>query len=484
MLLYKTRRMKINLEYDSNIVPVSIEPYQTIRHLKEVIMKLFYPMNFVPRLFFLTKDISDEEDIIVGDMFKNKSSVTVLIREPNPVLDKKESMKKTSQSERSERDKRSTFNDSKLKASGSKVFQKNECSCSQSICNSYCFSCQRFYCKMCKAKHNSHKTAEVDKENISESIKIYSISLQSELTKNLNKVKEFDRLSEANVFIDVQSRKEMIIRKLNQLEQIYNDKMKQFQQEFSYDTFECITSNLNRDIEKIMQDVEFGMLNKRKSLPMENAKKCLDTIYSKEKLVEKISEEVQNYGVIYSYSKKMDDLYNSIESLIDPLHKDISLLSRKRGSDKTINDLNAALEEIKKSSSRDLTISDGMSRFDKYEKFDNIASPLSRPDSFFQFSHYNQSMDGMSVNPRSNKSSIVLDLNNRNILSPKNDKHDKTDSLSEIQMDTNFGFQLSRYKDLMVTKDNKEYKESKIKNSLTQSCNIEKWLTNPNKGKV
>jgi len=72
-------KIKVALEYTDNIVNEEVMPYKTIKFLKERVMKIFYPLNYDIKLFYMNKDLTNFENIPLGEYFKNKSNITIKV---------------------------------------------------------------------------------------------------------------------------------------------------------------------------------------------------------------------------------------------------------------------------------------------------------------------------------------------------------------------------------------------------------------------
>ncbi len=73
--------LKINVEYNGTISSLYVPPYKNVKYLKELIKKT-HPKNFdVDRLIYHKRNISQNEDLILKEIFKNKLSINVKIVE-------------------------------------------------------------------------------------------------------------------------------------------------------------------------------------------------------------------------------------------------------------------------------------------------------------------------------------------------------------------------------------------------------------------
>jgi hypothetical protein len=354
MLLFNSKRIKVHLEYKNNQFDVEVEPYQTMKSLKETVGRIFYPI-YMPRIIYGGKEVSENDSAIVGDIFRNKINVSVKVCESEE--EKRIPLGKASTRASELRKINADLNrflDStnyerpKIKTTSSSLSKwslrdnpKAYCKCAQAGVYFYCFNCQDFFCNICNLQHNSHKSTRIDKDNIEESIKIYSMSLQTELNKNNQKMKECVDMIQNSVFIDRQSRKEMILRKLDDLEKIYEEKITKVEGEnleSITDTVEKTSTKINQEIEKVVEELTYNMLNpaNRRFVNKTKAKEYYDYIYNKEKKMHGIIEHVNMYTEYYENCKRVDDMFNVLESTLDRVLDEFNLLSRKRKSREVI----------------------------------------------------------------------------------------------------------------------------------------------------
>jgi hypothetical protein len=348
MLLFNSKRIKVHLDYKTNQFDVEVEPYQTMKSFKEIISKVFYGLLHF-KILYAGKEIQENDSAIIGDIFKNKINVSVKIIESD--YEKRIPVGKVSN--RAQEQKKMTiemnkfldgltYERPKIKATSSSMSKwtlkenpKAFCKCSNGKIFYYCFPCGEFFCNICNLQHNLHKSTRIDKDNVEESIKIYSMSLQSEINKTTQKMKECVDLIQNSVFIDRQSRKEMILRKLDDLEKIYEEKITKVEDEnlgsFT-ETVESESTKTSQEIEKIVEQVTYNMLNpaKKQYVNKLKAKEYYDFIFSKEKKMQGIIENVNMYHEYYENCKRVDDMFNVLENTLDKVLDDFNLLNKKR----------------------------------------------------------------------------------------------------------------------------------------------------------
>jgi hypothetical protein len=141
---------------------------------------------------------------------------------------------------------------------------------------------------------------------------------------NINNGKKYSEEYQYSKFIDFQSRKEIIVRKLDELERRQIEMLKNLP-EIDHNIinnviidFEDKASRTNIEIEQLIDDL-FSKKSKRVNL--ETAVSYFNMINRKEKDIEKLSGDVAAYRMEYEINKKFDNLYNAIEKAIDNVLK-------------------------------------------------------------------------------------------------------------------------------------------------------------------
>jgi hypothetical protein len=133
----------------------------------------------------------------------------------------------------------------------------------------------------------------------------------------------------------------MILRKLDDLEKIYEEKITKVEGEnleSITDTVEKTSTKINQEIEKVVEELTYNMLNpaNRRFVNKTKAKEYYDYIYNKEKKMHGIIEHVNMYTEYYENCKRVDDMFNVLESTLDRVLDEFNLLSRKRKSSEVI----------------------------------------------------------------------------------------------------------------------------------------------------
>ena len=327
MHLFKGKVKKLTIKYKGNSFNFEIEPYETILHVKKLIMRIEPNINLNEYdLICENKEIPNDDDLRMDEICKSKN---ILIE-----LSKKENEKnKTEQ-------------------------LSIKCKCNKENITTYCRKCLKFICNDCKKLlHSEHNTLTFDTKNLSENIKFYSIKLQAEISETLNQYSDIENMFNNTLLIDYFSYKEMIIRKLNSMEVIFK-KFEQFNSLFK-DTFqnlEKMALETSRKIDKITEEISWNLLNdKKKSLEMnyEEFNKYFSILSENESIISKMKNKVDSRKEEFEINKKINKTFNNIDSLFDSIedltNKSYEIIKKKNDEIMNINNNNNdKLKEKKK----------------------------------------------------------------------------------------------------------------------------------------
>ncbi len=160
--------------------------------------------------------------------------------------------------------------------------------------------------------------------NLSESIKLYAISLQADISINLKSGKKYSQEYQFSKFIDFQSRKEIIVRTLDELERRQMEMLKNLPNidhnmiDSDIMDFQDKASRTNIEIEQLIDEL---FSKKNKKINVETAVNYFNVINKKEKDIDKFIDGVASYRMEYDINKKFNNLYNAIEKAIDNVLK-------------------------------------------------------------------------------------------------------------------------------------------------------------------
>jgi hypothetical protein len=136
MLQNDFKKIKITLYYESKGVNIDVEPYKPLKFLKQRAAQIFYPLNFEVKISYCNKDLTQYDDVKIGEYFKNKSNITVKVYQ---IIPETKEYRQNSPSQK-----------------GSPKQDKPEyiCQCRKGLITNYCRECNEFHCKNCRANVN------------------------------------------------------------------------------------------------------------------------------------------------------------------------------------------------------------------------------------------------------------------------------------------------------------------------------------------
>jgi hypothetical protein len=129
MLNSSIKKYKIVLEYNLITHNIEIEPYRQIKNIRERVIKLFHGIKNDIILKYNNKDLTPNENVTLGEYFKNKTKLILKI------IDSNKSNKEYTPIPKPEN-------------------ENVDCSCSKSNVKNYCRSCNEFICENCKFNVN------------------------------------------------------------------------------------------------------------------------------------------------------------------------------------------------------------------------------------------------------------------------------------------------------------------------------------------
>ncbi len=354
---YSLKNIKINIEYEGKIKSTEIPPYKPISYIKEIAMELFNSIQSEIKIFFCNQDISEYKEYIIGDFFKRKKVINIKIEELNPKIN-------------------NLTNNKKSKINKTSLI----CKCFRDQITNYCRNCKEFICNTCRINsiHLNHKITQVDIDNLVESVKLYAITLESEIPINLHKIEEnYHKFEKNKIKNDIQSRHEIINEKIDNVLNVYNNYMEHLNDE--NDNLENIindynseTYNISLEIEDIINEINEKYIKEKKKMNENEFKEYFRTLSEKEEPLKVQSYNIIPFCVNDDIKLKMKNMYDKIGEILDlALNSDSPL-----GISNEINDLyNFVLlhqkddeEEEKKNNE----IEEKSNNNEEYENNDNI----------------------------------------------------------------------------------------------------------------
>ena len=319
MTSYLRQKIKTNLEYQGRKVTTDIPPYKTLKYIKELAKNLFYPINSEIRLIYQHKDITQYEQSVIGDFFKRKNQIYIKILTYSPQQREKLMLY--------EEEKKNQIN--KLSLSQTKgIFI---CSCKNDLIGNYCRNCKEFICNSCRInkEHENHRVTQVDIENLIESVKLYAITLQSEVLSNIKSTRDFCRRNELkNNNINkknIDERHKIIQKKYDKIYEIHINCITDINQDNEENNNADIilanyiqnTNGTNDEIEKILTEIYMKYTKQRRGMSAEDFNEYFKTLGEKEEELEIQSTDILAFRVRYELDEKMNQIYDKIEQVLD-----------------------------------------------------------------------------------------------------------------------------------------------------------------------
>ena len=213
----------------------------------------------------------------------------------------------------------------------SKQYNCSEC---KKIISKYCLICDKYYCNKCKnQEHDGHDFVDIDPTNFRESVYLWNISVNANLSDDItkfNKLKEF--IQDNTLGTKIKIWKDNVIKKLNVFENFINEicelcnKMgSKYIQEKSK-VLDKLLQDLSKTEKNINNELEIGKDNKHNNNNYNNKYFSFDEA---EILIQKLKK---HHNEIKSKNKDLKEL-SQIESFT-ALNDEMSIISLK------IEDLN------------------------------------------------------------------------------------------------------------------------------------------------
>lgn len=311
MYLFSSKKTKISADYNGDTVNFELCPFDTLSHLKEVSIQYFPEITFNPVFYHQSKPLSDYDDLMrLSELTKGKTFIHLTIEKQTQLFSSK-GMKRLS------------YDNS--------ISIKTKCSCRINSCNAignsnnentisfFCINCREFICLNCKTNHDNHRRFIFDIYSTEDSAKSFAISLQAEISNELNKYKEIDNMFKSSLLIDFNSWKKEIICKLNQIELIFK----------SFKHFELILSSQMDNIERMAMDtfnkIEKKLNNylneKKKSNDIDKAIDVFKYISNSREVIEFVSKENESRKEEFEANKAINELLINLKSSLEDIEQ-------------------------------------------------------------------------------------------------------------------------------------------------------------------
>ena len=273
------KKIKVNLEYEGRIISSQVPPYKTLNYLKELAKNVFYLTNSEIQMIYSHKDITQFDNYIIGDFFKRKNPISIKI---NTLIINSKSTNDIRKKRKYKLDKANFL-----------------CSCNRDLIANYCRNCKMFICNSCRINqiHIKHKVTQVDTDNLVESVKLYALTLQNDISLNIKKTQDnIEKLENNDNKDDISNRHELIKQKFDTIFNIYSDCINNLNNNNNIEQvvidYKNQTDNTNIEIEKTLQKIYNKYTKGRKEMTQDDFIKYFKLLSEKEDDLQNQSNDI------------------------------------------------------------------------------------------------------------------------------------------------------------------------------------------------
>ena len=298
------KKIKVNLEYEGRIISSQVPPYKTLNYLKELAKNVFYLTNSEIQMIYSHKDITQFDNYIIGDFFKRKNPISIKI---NTLIINSKSTNDIRKKRKYKLDKANFL-----------------CSCNRDLIANYCRNCKMFICNSCRINqiHIKHKVTQVDTDNLVESVKLYALTLQNDISLNIKKTQDnIEKLENNDNKDDISNRHELIKQKFDTIFKIYSDCINNLNNNNNIEQvvidYKNQTDNTNIEIEKTLQKIYNKYTKGRKEMTQDDFIKYFKLLSEKEDDLQNQSNDIISLRVNDDIKERMKLIYDKIEQILD-----------------------------------------------------------------------------------------------------------------------------------------------------------------------
>ena len=298
------KKIKVNLEYEGRIISSQVPPYKTLNYLKELAKNVFYLTNSEIQMIYSHKDITQFDNYIIGDFFKRKNPISIKI---NTLIINSKSTNDIRKKRKYKLDKANFL-----------------CSCNRDLIANYCRNCKMFICNSCRINqiHIKHKVTQVDTDNLVESVKLYALTLQNDISLNIKKTQDnIEKLENNDNKYDISNRHELIKQKFDTIFKIYSDCINNLNNNNNIEQvvidYKNQTDNTNIEIEKTLQKIYNKYTKGRKEMTQDDFIKYFKLLSEKEDDLQNQSNDIISLRVNDDIKERMNLIYDKIEQILD-----------------------------------------------------------------------------------------------------------------------------------------------------------------------
>ena len=298
------KKIKVNLEYEGRIISSQVPPYKTLNYIKELAKNVFYLTNSEIQMIYSHKDITQFDNYIIGDFFKRKNPISIKI---NTLIINSKSTNDIRKKRKYKLDKANFL-----------------CSCNRDLIANYCRNCKMFICNSCRINqiHIKHKVTQVDTDNLVESVKLYALTLQNDISLNIKKTQDnIEKLENNDNKYDISNRHELIKQKFDTIFNIYSDCINNLNNNNNIEQvvidYKNQTDNTNIEIEKTLQKIYNKYTKGRKEMTQDDFIKYFKLLSEKEDDLQNQSNDIISLRVNDDIKERMKLIYDKIEQILD-----------------------------------------------------------------------------------------------------------------------------------------------------------------------
>ncbi len=298
------KKIKVNLEYEGRIISSQVPPYKTLNYIKELAKNVFYLTNSEIQMIYSHKDITQFDNYIIGDFFKRKNPISIKI---NTLIINSKSTNDIRKKRKYKLDKANFL-----------------CTCNRDLIANYCRNCKMFICNSCRINqiHIKHKVTQVDTDNLVESVKLYALTLQNDISLNIKKTQDnIEKLENNDNKYDISNRHELIKQKFDTIFNIYSDCINNLNNNNNNEQvvidYKNQTDNTNIEIEKTLQKIYNKYTKGRKEMTQDDFVKYFKLLSEKEEDLQNQSNDIISLRVNDDIKERMKLIYDKIEQILD-----------------------------------------------------------------------------------------------------------------------------------------------------------------------
>lgn len=353
---YALKKVRINFEFNDQLVTLSAEPYKTLIQMRKKVMKLLYLCPQQLKVYYSNQDITKDEFEKIGKLFPGKENINIklvggendhkyianLFSRNNILVNDNEDSTNTNPTSNtidtvSHKTKvLSHTNFINHDSSSKNILQEaegiqNKCKlCHKEKIDFYCRNCKKFICSKCRVnkEHKDHLTINVKSSYLDESVKLYAMIIQTDIETSIPSkgiISNIGPISSNNESIDkenqeifhklglVKEKYDKIISKIgfNPKNDIGNQKVNEVKSK---------AKMLTNDINIILKEVN----DKKDKLDFEQYSQYFNQLSSKEKEWEEVTKNLPERATQFDINEKINKMYQSINSAINEFLNDCS----------------------------------------------------------------------------------------------------------------------------------------------------------------